>query len=970
MLHQLLAELLSTSGPTIAREWGARLLSRGHADEAVQAEAQRLITALAGAFGQAPFAPAPITPRQDGALQQAFPQLYRVHALLVLAEVLTEHLHARRQEVISFSEVITAIQAGLGAMTVPADTRTFFTDRLSCLSQLSWRLNSLHDQGAIMEHALREAPALVGAASCAIWLWDSDQRAPVGMITAEGALTSPDVPASLLRLLRQVSQSGGTFSIDAGETEAVWPVALVDRAIAFIPLPSQDGTLGIMSVHHLPDAAFTHDDLFLLSALGSHVATAINHARLHASERLLINLLQGSIRQVVLATGRSGGEAELIESLAQVAQGLTHADAICALVTLDARQTPMTILTGSLDEQQHDVLRNVCGRILDGVRAQALPAAGELSRLAEDAVCPPAMLPAQYALAEIQVDTETIGCLVAFRATAFTAEQQSYLQSIAVQVGVGCEHMRQSDNIQRMLFQLSNVNYVSETVSRTFDPRRIFSVISLAATQALGVPVALCAWHEDDGTLRVFPDTAVGVTPAVIAALNLTDHNPIIRRLLESGRHTSRRQAPRAFPALGRAGYGDWICVPMVVNERTRGIILAAAPEPRDFSAQDIAVLSTYANQAALAMGNSLLWAQVERQLRQKELLYRISRSFNLLMDEEYVLGELVQIATEALQAPVALVCMAEETTGVLKLAYSRGVSLADPAAVSWRADEGIMGMVFTHQEVVTAMNLPASGHDHTLARIARENDLVSALIVPLSLHDRALGVLLIATQEPYEYSADEKQLLTAVAVEAATAVQMIRMHSAADRETTHLRGALRAYARSTDAMADAIFDLFDAVPASDARTTREWLECALSLLHAIDREAPHRVDLKSVMNEFFATYLHPAEGIARPRVTGAAFELPIYYATLLTVWIRNCVSARLAAARAEDQPMVVGFHLLGHNDMLIAIDDAIALSAQLSPVDEDIEKQVCQAVRGEVTQAIEHGRHRLKLRFPRPPAR
>ena len=172
---------------------------------------------------------------------------------------------------------------------------------------------------------------------------------------------------------------------------------------------------------------------------------------------------------------------------------------------------------------------------------------------------------------------------------------------------------------------------LSETIASTFDAQKILSIINQAASQALSLPLVLCGWLEEDGSLRIIPDTPVGLTKATEKTLKLTCNHAVIRQVLKTRQpFTSRESSPQArrpFPSLTGAGMEDWACLPMVVKSEVRGIMLAADVKPRHFSTHDIALLFTYANQAALAMNNSLLYEQVvERQSQRMESLIKFTR--------------------------------------------------------------------------------------------------------------------------------------------------------------------------------------------------------------------------------------------------------------------------------------------------------------------------------------------------------
>ncbi|OPZ84229.1 MAG: fused phosphoenolpyruvate-protein phosphotransferase PtsP/GAF domain protein [bacterium ADurb.Bin429] len=880
--------------------------------------------------------------------------------------------------------LLALLSEALTAFPVAGSAPPLFTERLSGLSQLSWTLNGLHDQDAILHRAIEEAPQLVDAESATIWLWDADQQAPVMRIDEDGPSAVPKLPPSLLTLLRQTAETDCAYSLDAGESDARWPTALRGRPVAFLPLPVPHGCLGIMSVQHRPTGFFTHDDIFLLSALGSHVATAITNAQLHESERHLVSLLQTSIRQVVSATARrQNGPAEFVESLVQVTEGLTRGDLVFAWLEVGEPPHPLSACSGTR-RCSDDALTALGTALLDARRREAAPALGALGWLdALDGRLPDGV-PETYTLADIRAGDRLIGVLVVCGAGTLGEEQQAFLQTMAVQIGAGVESIEKSANIERMLFQMSNINYVSDAISSTFDPQRILSVISMAASQALNMPIVLAGWHLDDGTMRVFPDTSVGVSAECLAGIRLTDHNAVIRKVLETGASVTSRdlgaRAPRAFPMLAELHPRDWICVPMMVKGRARGIILVADTVPRVFSARDTALLATYANQAALAMENSLLVEQVERQLRQMELLYRLSHSFFATLDEQVIHGELLHVAREALQAPAAMLCTVDARTGAQQMAQALGITPADPGALRWDTERGIIGAVYKMHAPVVSMNLATDGRDTLLRQLARDHDFVAALAVPIQLHEETLGTLLVFTRAAREFTTADQQLLQAIATEAAAAIHNARIHLNARRASDHLGEVMHTLSHGTGQLLGLVTSVLEAARAEDAQDesaarARQRLAVVTEAHARLSDESPDLIDVwETVAALLDNRALTTEDDRTLPvELTGARLSLPVYSTALLALYVIEQLAAiqDTRDADAPALPVIVGFHRLGNRDLLVEIKDTgAAAHTRLARPNPVIIQAARQELLGSLSEVVDGGVHHVRFRFPRPTMR
>ncbi|HOF87640.1 MAG TPA: GAF domain-containing protein, partial [Armatimonadota bacterium] len=577
-----------------------------------------------------------------------------------------------------------------------------------------------------------------------------------------------------------------------------------------------------------------------------------------------------------------------------------------------------------------------------------------------------------------------IGVLVVCGAGTLDEEQQAFLQTMAVQIGAGVESIEKSANIERMLFQLANINYVSDAISSTFDPRRIMSVISMAASQALNTPIVLSGWHMEDGTVCVFPETSVGISAERLAGIQLTDHNAVIRKVLEAGTPVTSRElgprAPRAFPMPAALQLQDWVCVPMMVKGRARGVILVADTVPRVFSSRDIALVATYANQAGLAMENSLLVEQVERQLQQMELLYRLSHSFFATLDEPVIHGELLHVAREALQAPAAMLCTVDARTGAQQLAQALGVTPADPGALRWESARGIVGAVSKVHAPVVSTNLAKDGRDTLLRQLARDHDFVAALAVPMQLHTELLGTLLVFTRAAREFTGADQQLLQAIATEAAAAIRNARIHRDARRASDHLREVMHTLSHSAGQLLALITDVLEAARAEDAPEeaaprARRRLAVVTEVHARLSDESPDMVDVwesVAALLDGRAFTVEP-DRVLFVELAGARLSLPVYPAALLALYIIEQLAAIAAARAADAAPLsvTVGFHQLGNRELLVEIDDpgaaARTRAARANPV---IIQAVRQELHGSFSEIGDGGAHRVRFRFPRPAMR
>ncbi len=292
----------------------------------------------------------PLSPERETTLRHDFPLIYSDVMLQSFAALTADYFHKRYPAIdITDDQLLTVLRQGFASCTIASRARASFAERLERLNSLSLHLCELREQDAILDYALTEAPRLVGAESCMLWPWDADQQAPTMMVAPQLRILSFPFSEALLALFRRTCTDGCALAVNYDKYTTPWPPELLPFAVVFVPLLTPQGCLGILAVQHYPDEQFTQEDILLLSALGNLVATALVNAQLYATDRHPVNLLQTSIRQVVLATSNSLDQyEEFLQSLLQVGEGLTRAEAVCAFVKLEERQAPITGVSGTL----------------------------------------------------------------------------------------------------------------------------------------------------------------------------------------------------------------------------------------------------------------------------------------------------------------------------------------------------------------------------------------------------------------------------------------------------------------------------------------------------------------------------------------------------------------------------------------------------------------------------------------------
>ena len=151
-------------------------------------------------------------------------------------------------------------------------------------------------------------------------------------------------------------------------------------------------------------------------------------------------------------------------------------------------------------------------------------------------------------------------------------------------------------------------------------------------------------------------------------------------------------------------------------------------------------------------------------------LLYNISGKLSACLDVKEIAQLVIDEATRLIQATSASAMLLNEKTGRLEI--SAAVGKACNSQLTLLPNEGIAGKVFSTEmaEIVNEV-------DSDPRFVPTANKVKSLICAPLKTQNSVMGVLNISTEEPINYTAQDLKLLTALASQAASAIENALLH-------------------------------------------------------------------------------------------------------------------------------------------------------------------------------------------------
>ncbi len=156
---------------------------------------------------------------------------------------------------------------------------------------------------------------------------------------------------------------------------------------------------------------------------------------------------------------------------------------------------------------------------------------------------------------------------------------------------------------------------------------------------------------------------------------------------------------------------------------------------------------------------------------KQIEALEEVSRAIVSDLYLEDILKLIVMVTAEVMDSNICSLLLLNEKEGTLEIRATQSVSEEYLNKPPIRLGEGIAGMVAKENRPIQVRDVKTDPR-YANKRVAEKEGLCSLLSVPMSVKGRVIGVLNCYTSTPREFTPEDVKLLTAVANQAAVAIE------------------------------------------------------------------------------------------------------------------------------------------------------------------------------------------------------
>ena len=380
----------------------------------------------------------------------------------------------------------------------------------------------------------------------------------------------------------------------------------------------------------------------------------------------------------------------------------------------------------------------------------------------------------------LRVGTRTVGLLVALGARPkIFGKAVRDLLAAAARMLAGTLAFAQ--RLRQATARAERLQDLTRAVGGSLDLQEIFRQVVAAAVTLTGDAVAALWVLESDGTLCLgassgfsHPEsrrqTRFRVGEGIVGEVAARREVLLIPDIQADPRLVNREMAE--VEGL-RANVG----LPLLVGEHCVGVLDLKRRTAGAFAAEELALLTSLADHAAIAIANTRLYQEARRRAERLTAMAAVARSLTSSLEQQAVFECIVRAAVDLLGGDMAHLWVHDAARGLLAVVAGAGAQdFPLPPRDTFAPGEGLVGTVFAERapRVVTDPERDPVFAQRVWAASA---GVQAAAAVPVLMGERALGVLSVVFRKPPHLGAEELSLLTSFADQAAVAMENARLY-------------------------------------------------------------------------------------------------------------------------------------------------------------------------------------------------
>jgi GAF domain-containing protein len=565
-----------------------------------------------------------------------------------------------------------------------------------------------------------------------------------------------------------------------------------------VPLIAKDEVLGVLGIYTKEEHSFSSEEIELLMVLAGQTAIAIHNARLYDHAQRQLKRIQG-VYEINKAITSTLSLKNVLDVLLEQAELFCPVAVACGVRLFDeasGNMVPMASCHIPFEEWKQEVGNAKGGLtaiLMETKRPVAILNMHENSRRSVNHFARRHGL-ISYLGVPLIFREKFMGNLVIYTKEehAFSEEEIEFFNNLGSQAAIAIHNASLYEQTERRRREAEELAQIGRSLTETLDIVAVGSRIVTSVRELFHVKGASLRNLEADGSLRslassgdIFSQTHEGeVIPwnTGLASQALKEERPVWSADISTNEEITLSKSLRDYKL--RSGNGSVVVVSLRAHEKITGTLTLTDQTGRTYSENELVLLQTFANQAAMALVNAQLFETIEASKQQlgttnqflEHSLNKLSSLYTamtpLALSESLteMVNAIIERLIEATGADAALIRIWDRDAGNYPAIGQRGYTDEFVEALRPERAEGAIQWVIKHGKPIIAPDLALEVRFRGKRQVAL--GFQSSAILPLRVHGDIRGVIQLSSRKQRYFDAEQKDHLMAVARQMSVALE------------------------------------------------------------------------------------------------------------------------------------------------------------------------------------------------------
>jgi len=346
----------------------------------------------------------------------------------------------------------------------------------------------------------------------------------------------------------------------------------------------------------------------------------------------------------------------------------------------------------------------------------------------------------------------------------------------------------QQEQLELEQQELLALQQVSGKITSILDTQQLFAELIAGMEEVFGYRNTAIFLLDESGTrLEVVARAAYLDTDAVCTDIRVGEG--LVGRVMQTGEPLVVRDVSKepAYVAVDPETRSELV-IPLLISDKLVGVFNVESPQINAFTTRDVRIVSSLANQVAIAIHNAQLYSEAEEQRQTATALAQLAWTLNTTLNLNDVLNIALRQLSRALVFDTAAIHLLEGRD----LMVVAGSGFEFPEAVigqSFSPDENNLGyqvMLAQHVHVVADVQ-QLSEWGHARREVEGVTTIRSWIGAPLVVQGKSIGLLTVDKHEPDFYRQEDIVVAEAFASHIAMAVHNARLYQMSQQRAAEM---------------------------------------------------------------------------------------------------------------------------------------------------------------------------------------